>query len=242
LNSHVTPESLYDDFFGAASGTKFTYRIVAVAYDNAESTPSDPVTVVLPDTSLPGVPVITGADGSNGKAVLTFVPGMPEEKTAQFLILRGGSPTDLGVVIGDPLQGSARKFEDAYVEPGNDYWYCIVALDKDGNRSDPTRPVAVRVGAPAVPTPAAPTVQFTSDPFPQVKIQFANPPAGLTVMVEVREGEGGRWLALARSAEGQSLVVDPNPPKKDPVYYRIVYRAANGATGSPSDPAQLHRQ
>ena len=108
LNSHVTPEQLYDDYFGATSGAKFSYRVVAVAYDNAESTPSDPVSVVLPDTSLPGVPAITGADGSNGKASITFAPGIPAEKTAQFLVLRGGSPTDLGVVIGDPLPGSSR--------------------------------------------------------------------------------------------------------------------------------------
>ncbi len=241
LNSHVTLEPLYDDFFGSASGTKLSYRIVAVAFDNAESVPSDPVTVVLPDTSLPGLPVITGADGSGGKAVLTFVPGMPEEKTAQFLVLRGGSPTDLGVVIGDPLPGSARRFEDAYVEPGNDYWYRLVALDQNGNRSDPTRPIAVRVGAPAVPTPAAPTLQFVTDPFPQVKIQFENPPAGLAVMVELREGETGRWLSLTGSIEGQSVAVDPNPPKKDPVFYRIIYRTANGATSSPSAPSQLRR-
>jgi len=242
LNSHVTPEALYDDFFGATSDAKFSYRIVAVAFDNAESSPSDMVSVVLPDTTLPGVPVITGADGSNGKAALTFAPGLPEEKTAQFLVLRGGSPEDMGVVIGDPLPGSSRKFEDAYVEPGNDYWYRLVAVDKNGNHSDPTRAVAIRVGAPSIPSPAAPTVQFTTDPFPQAKIQFAQPAAGLAVMVEVRVGENGRWLALAGPIDAQSQAVDPNPPPKDPVFYRILYRANNGATGSPSAPAQLQRK
>lgn len=241
LNSHVTPEALYDDYFGATSDAKFSYRIVAVAYDNAESTSSDVVSVVLPDTSLPGVPVITGADGLNGKAALTFAPGVPQEKTAQFLVLRGGSPEDMGVVIGDPLPGSSRKFEDAYVEPGNDYWYRLVALDKNGDRSDPTRAVAIRVGAPAIPSPAAPRLQFATDPFTQVRIQFEQPAAGLSVMVEVRTGENGRWLALAGPIDGQSQAVDPNPPPKDPVFYRILYRAANGATGSPSAPAQLHR-
>jgi hypothetical protein len=242
LNSHVTPEALYDDFFGATSDAKFSYRIVAVAFDNAESSPSDVVSVVLPDTSLPGVPVITDADGSNGKAALTFAPGLPEEKTAQFLVLRGGSPEDMGVVIGDPLPGASRNFEDAYVEPGNDYWYRLVAVDKNGNHSDPTRAVAIRVGAPSIPTPAAPAVQFTSDPFPQARIQFAQPAAGLAVMVEVRAGENGRWLALAGPIDGQSQAVDPNPPPKDPVFYRILYRANNGATGSPSAPAQLQRK
>jgi hypothetical protein len=71
------------------------------------------------------------------------VPGAP-----------GGSSADVGVVIGDQLPGSARKFEDAYVEPADDYdyWYRLVAVDKNGNRSDPTRPVVDRVGAPTAPT------------------------------------------------------------------------------------------
>ena len=241
LNSHVTPEQVYDDYFGATSDAKFSYRVVAVGYDNAESAPSDAVSVVLPDTSLPGVPVIMGADGANGKATLSFAAGEPSERTAQFLILRGGSATDLGVVIGDPLPGSSRKFEDAYVEPGNDYWYRLVAVDKSGNRSDPTSPVVIRVGAPAIPTPTAPTVQFTSNPFPQVKIQFAQAPAGTAVIVEIRAGENGRWIALTGPIEGQSQAIDPNPPAKDPVFYRILYRSTSGATGTPSDAAQLHR-
>jgi hypothetical protein len=97
------------------------------------------------------------------------------------------------------------------------------------------------VGAPAIPSPAAPRLQFATDPFTQVRIQFEQPAAGLSVMVEVRTGENGRWLALAGPIDGQSQAVDPNPPPKDPVFYRILYRAANGATGSPSAPAQLHR-
>ena len=100
----------------------------------------------------------------------------------------------------------------------------------------------IRVGAPSVPAPAVPTLQFVGEPFPQVKIQFGQPPARLAVMVEVRAGENGRWMALAGPIEGQLQAIDPNPPAKDPVFYRILYRAANGATGTPSDALQLHRQ
>jgi hypothetical protein len=241
LNSRVTPELLYDDYFGLTSDAKLSYRIVAVAYDNAESAASDPVSVVLSDTSLPPVPVITGADGSNARATLMFAPGQPEEKTAQFLVLRGGGADDLGVVIGDPLPASARRFEDLYVQPGQDYWYRLVAVDKNGNRSDPTRPVALHIGTPTIPAAAAPKLAFVRDPSPQVRVEFDAPPAGLAAMVEVRVGEKGDWVALAGPIEGQSQAVDPNPPQSGRVFYRVFYRAPNGATGSPSPAAELQR-
>lgn len=241
LNARVTPEALFDDFFGDAANTKFSYRVIAIAFDNRESEPSDAVNVALPDNSIPGIPIITGADGGGGQARIAFTPGLPYEKTAQFVILRGGSARDLGVVMGDPLPGSARDFVDHYVQAGTNYWYRVVAVDANGNRSDATDPVVVRVGSVNIPTPAAPAARFVTDPFPQVRIEFTTPPPGMAVMVQVRQGENGRWTALAGPIENQSLAVDPNPPAKGSVSYRILYRAVGGAIGSPSDAVEARR-
>src|ERR1039457_1285326 len=101
LNSHVTPEPIYDDYFGLSSDAKMEYRVVSVAFDNAEGSASASVQVVLADRSVPEMPSITGSSGTDGKALLTFVPA--DQKTAQFLVLRSGRESDLGVVIGDPL-------------------------------------------------------------------------------------------------------------------------------------------
>jgi hypothetical protein len=154
LNSHVTPEPLYDDYLGLSSDTKMEYRIVPVAFDNAEGPASNAVQVAVADRSVPFPPSITDASGAGGKALLSFMPASPPEKTAQFLVVRGASAKDPGVVIGDPLPASARQFTDLYVSPGQNYWYRLVAVDKNGNRSDPTPPVAVHIGAP--PAPSAP--------------------------------------------------------------------------------------
>jgi hypothetical protein len=62
----------------------------------------------------------------------------------------------------------------------------------------------------------------------------------MAVIVQIRQGENGRWTALAGSIEGQSEALDPNPPAKDPVFYRILYRAA-GALGPPSAAVELRR-
>ena len=243
LNPHVTPEPLYDDYSARASDTRLEYRIVAVAFDNAEGLPSDSVPVALPDLSLPDTPSITAASGAEGKVQLSFSPALPEEKTAQFLVLRGGSADDIGVVIGDPLPGSARQFQDLYVSPGESYWYRLVALDKNGKRSDPTAPVVVRVGAPAIPKPSTPALQFTAAPYPHVALQFAKAPAGLAVVVERQAGAGGfsGWTRIAGPLGGDQLAVTDNaPPDSRPLAYRVAYVSAGGQVGPASDPAMLN--
>jgi hypothetical protein len=243
LNPQVTPEPLYDDYTARGSDTKLEYRIVAVAFDNGEGPPSESVPVALSDLSLPDTPSITAASGAEGKVQLSFVPALPEEKTAQFLVLRGGSADDIGVVIGDALPGSARQFQDLYVSPGESYWYRLVALDKNGNRSDPTSPVAVRVGAPTIPKPPTPSLQFAATPYPHVTVQFAKAPAGFMVVVERRFGADNSlngWLRVAGPLADEAAAADNAPPESRPLAYRVVYISAGGQVGPSSDPAVLN--
>jgi len=234
LNPHVTPEPQYDDYLGLISDVKMEYRIVAIAFDNAESPPSDAVPVTIADRSLPSEPSITGVSGAEGKATVTFEPAPPPEKTAQFLVLRSGRADDLGVVIGDPLPASARTFTDLYVSSGTSYWYRLVAVDKSGNRSDPTRPVVIRVAAPTIPKPATPTLQFVSAPFAHVVLQFGQVPAGLKVIVERQDQPNGPWLRIAGPMTA-STASDSSASSSKAASYRISYVAADGTVGPPSE-------
>jgi hypothetical protein len=231
LNSHVTPEPLYDDYLGQSSDVKLEYRVLAVGFDNAEGPASASVQVVLADLSLPDAPSITGSSGADGKSVLSFVPA--DEKATQFLVLRSGRADDLGVVIGDPLPGSARQFTDLYVGAGENYWYRLVAVDKNGNRSDPTRPVAIRVGAPPFPTPGAPTAQYAASPYPHVVLQFQQPPAGFSLIVERQDQPEQGWIRIAGPMAAQNAT-DNKPPASGSVRYRISYVAADGKVGPSS--------
>jgi hypothetical protein len=240
LNSRVTPEPLYDDFVGTSPGGTLRYRVVAVAFDNQESLPSAVVEAKLPDTVAPGPPRITSADGAGGKVTLTFVPAPPDADTAQMLVLRASSPSDPGIAVGDPLPGSARRFEDALVEPGQQVVYRLLAVDGAGNRSEPSRPVAVKVGSPDLPQPPAPAVKLVDEPFPRVAITYAAPPAGLAVVVERQvEGEVG-WFFIAGPTTATE-VADVHPPRKGKFAYRLVYQAANEVQGPPSPPAPISR-
>jgi hypothetical protein len=238
LNSHVTSEPQYDDYLGLTSDTKMEYRIRAVAFDNAEAPPSAAVQAVIADRSLPSEPSITGTSGADGKVTISFEPASPPVKTAQFLVLRSGRVDDLGVVIGDPLLASARTITDQYVSAGTSYWYRLVAVDKNGNRSDPTRPMVVRVGPPVIAKPAAPVLQVVSTPYSHIALQFGEPPAGFKVIVERQDQPNGPWLRIAGPMVASAASDNSASPAKNSGY-RISYVAANGAVGPPSDAASV---
>jgi hypothetical protein len=238
LNARVTPEPLYDDMVGMTSDVSMEYHVLAVGFDNAEGMPSNSVRVVVPDHSIPEPPSITGASGAGGKSQISFTPALPAARSAQFLVLRSGSEADLGVVVGDPLPGDARQFTDLYVSPGEKYWYRLVAVGANGNRSDPTQAVALRVGSPELPTPAAPTASYSIDPFPHVALQFAAPPAGVNVIVERQDAQSDAWIRIAGPI-AQQTANDNNVPPSGSVSYRISYVSADGKVGPASPVATV---
>lgn len=238
LNPHATPEPLYDDYIGLASGSSFEYHVIAVALDNAEGPASGSVQVTLADRTVPGQPTISGISGEGGKVNLSFAPGAPEERTAQFLVLRSGSAKDIGVVLGDPLPGSSRQYQDLYVSPGETYFYRLVAVDAAGNRSDPTEPLTVRVGYPQIPKPAAPVIKTANGPSIQVHLQFDPAPAGLSVVVERQDTANAGWIRVAGPLDGTSAADFP-PANNAPVRYRISYISRDGLTGEPSPAVQM---
>ena len=238
LNASAVPAPLYDDYIGTASGATFEYRVLAVALDNAEGPPSNMVAVTLADRSLPGEPTITSASGAGGKVVLTFAPAMPDARTAQFLVLRSGNAADQGVVLGDPLAGTVREYQDLYVSAGNTYFYRLAAVDAAGNRSDVTDPVIVRVGSATIPKPAAPVLNAMSQSSAGITLQFAKAPEGLSVVIERQDAPAGGWIRIAGPIDG-TTASDYPPAGNTQVRYRIVYLSPSGETGDPSDPAAI---
>ena len=239
LNDEVTPEPRYDDHLVSSQASQWSYRVVAVGFDNQESQPSEPVEVKLPDRQPPSVPHILDVSGLDGKVTISFAPGLPMEDTQQFLVLRGGSEDDPGLVIGDPLPADARSFDDTHALPGNSYWYRLVAVDAAGNHSDPTRAVAVRVAHPVLQQPAKPSAEFVTQPFPHVRIAFAQPQSGMSVIVQRQVGAGPSWLSITAPLINAEAI-DASPPVGGDISYRVVLRSTDGAEGPPSEPAQVN--
>ncbi len=240
LNEAITPEPFYDDYGGSEGPARWNYRVRSIALDNQESPPSAVVEVVIPDRNIPPVPAIESVDGSGGKAVLRFRPGLPVERAAQFIVLRSGDPRDPGVVLGRPLPASAREYIDPFVEAGAEYWYRVASLAANGNRSELSEAVLVRVGPPPLPAPPAPKAEWIPKPFPRVRLSVPLVPQGLELVLDRKlEGEAD-WLRLSETSRGVEIF-DGHPPTKGRIQYRIVFRTRSGLYGPPSPLVEVKR-
>lgn len=232
LGNLLTQEPRLDDHLGPMNGQRLEYRVSAMAWGDVSGPASKPVAVEVPDSQPPQAPSIVSAENIDGGALLRFHPAAPENQTARLLVLRGG-PDDPGLVIGDPLPGSAREWRDAWVLPGETYWYRLVALDASGNRSDPGEAVSLRIAASALAkAPPQPVARYEAKPFLRVVIDFASPPPDHELALEARSAGDNRWRHVTTTRTGNSMVDShPRPGKTD---YRIRWRTQQGLLSPPS--------
>ena len=102
-----------------------------------------------------------------------------------------------------------------------------MAVDKNGNRSDPTPPVALRVGPPQVPAPPSPTAKYTATPYPQVVLQFQPAPSGLSVIVE----------RMVQNSHDQDIQIQPSEHLQ-----KMTRQEVNGFVWPAHDGANRYRQ
>jgi hypothetical protein len=109
--------------------------------------PKKTAKIISGEGGSPPPPSIVRIAGLGDKVSITFRPGEPEDRTREFLVLRSKSPTGPGVQVGRPLPADTRQWDDTSVEAGEYFWYSLVAIDKAGNRSAPSKPKWVAVGS-----------------------------------------------------------------------------------------------
>lgn len=233
LNPTITSDRHYRDQYIAGTFGVYHYRVRAVSFDNKISPPSAEVQAIIEDTSKPPTPLIAAIDGADGKVVLSFAPGLPEEKTATVSILRGKEGLRQGDVLAENLSAGQRSFVDTMVEPGQSYWYAVLARDNAGRESEMSGKRLITVSAPTIPAPAAPTAEFVQDPFAHVLIRFSVPPPPFLLTLQRQDNEGSPWRTIAKGVSGTDQAMDANP-SAGPANYRIIYHTASGLEGEPS--------
>ncbi len=230
----------YRDPFPIDTIGSFDYRVVSVGFDGKKSKPSKTVTAKLLGKPVIPIPHLEKVCSEKGEVKLTFAPGAGNgaKLTESFLVVRGNDPRDVGLIIGKPIKGSKTSFTDTMVLPGEDYWYGLIAVAKDGRRSKMSQTRMVRVAPKDIPRAAKPRCTFRKEPFPRVEIVFKKPPRFLLASV-VRQMEGqDRWYTLADNLQGDT-VVDADPPRSGKVSYAVFYKTKKGSIGELSKSRML---
>jgi hypothetical protein len=117
--------------------------------DSLESDDSDPLILSAVDTFPPSVPqgvvaALTSADGVSSPEVDLSWSINSETDLAGYRVYRSEQQDDKGqLLIPDLLLSPA--YRDTSVRPEHTYWYRVTAVDRAGNESAPSAPVAADV-------------------------------------------------------------------------------------------------
>lgn len=118
-----------------------------------ESDDSDPVVVSAADTFPPAIPqnvvaaLISGASPSAPEADLSWSINV-ETDLAGYRVYRSERQDSKGDLLPPDLLLSPA-YRDTSVQAGHHYWYSVTAVDRTGNESAPSAPVALDVAQPS---------------------------------------------------------------------------------------------
>jgi len=150
-----TPSTTYrDTAFDFGKTYLYTVRAVIPADGGAvESADSVPAIVTPRDIFPPAVPqgivaaVIVGSP-TNGPEVDLSWSINAETDLAGYRVYRSEQQDTPGQ-LGTPDLLLSPAYRDTSVQPGHRYWYYVTAVDRSGNESAPSAPVAAEVAQPS---------------------------------------------------------------------------------------------
>ncbi len=128
----------------------YTVRsVIQVEGNELESSDSQPVTVIPRDIFPPAAPqglvaaLLPGAAPGKVLVDLSWSINL-ETDLAGYRVYRSEQEGDRGKLVTSELLPTPAV-RDTTVEPGHRYWYTVTAVDRAGNESAPSTPVAVDV-------------------------------------------------------------------------------------------------
>lgn len=126
--------------------------VILAAGNEIESDNSEPITITPLDTFPPAAPQDLVAAVLPGAAPSAFVVDLSwsinvESDVAGYRVYRSEQETERGQLITADLV-PVPAFRDSSIAPGHRYWYTVTAVDRAGNESAPSSPVAVDIPQP----------------------------------------------------------------------------------------------
>ena len=238
INSGLITRPEFNDAINLGDYGQRSYRVTSVAFDSRKSMPGREVSVKLPGHAPVPAPFLERIDTSAGSVKLKFKASPPRERSARLLLVRGNSADDIGLIIDSAIDAKGTAYTDRLVKPGEDYWYALIAEDREGNRSELGNKLFVIVGSPEIPRPARPVAKLGKEPFLRVTIKFKEPDNFLRTAV-MRKIDDGPWVTIARDVAGVDEIVDADPPRSGKLEYRVVYLDESSSWGPPSESVSV---
>lgn len=239
VNPHIWPDNRFSYLYNTEEKLDLRFRVSAVGRNNQVGPASKELKIEI--TKVPqGQPKIQAAlAGPEGVQItFTFPQNRPDLK---FVIRRGESDLDEGLVVSPILQNQERIFLDTRVAPGNRYFYRVQAFTESEWQSDLSPAVPVIIHAGALPVPPQPTAGFEVLPFSHTKITCGQTPPAFRIIVERKTNLAPYWETLKGEAH-DGLFTDANPPRTEQISYRLRYLSADGTPGEPSPPVTVTRK
>ena len=130
-------------------GEKYTYVVRSVSLGTegkpVESLDSNAIELTQNDIYPPSAPASVSAVGAAGRVSL-FWPANPESDVAGYLLYRStDSNAPKPWTLLTPAVYTRTTFTDQNVEPAKTYYYYVIAVDNDGNKSQPSEVVSETV-------------------------------------------------------------------------------------------------
>jgi len=128
----------------------YVVRSVTIASGNPiESSDSEPLVLIPADTFPPATPqevatavLVNPSSGSTEVDLSWSINAEPD--LAGYRVYRSEQQENQGQLITPDLLPSPA-YRDTSVAPGHAYWYRVTAVDRSGNESAPTSPVAADI-------------------------------------------------------------------------------------------------
>ncbi len=143
-NARPLKETRFVDPVAVDSPARYAYRVIAVDHSWNESEPSELVVARMPDKTPPEQPMLRRVAVERDHVRIDWLPNI-EKDLAGYRLLRAEEKGPFKVIHKGLIEPGADHYSDRPGEIGRIYRYRLVALDRDGNASQPSQALSLRM-------------------------------------------------------------------------------------------------
>lgn len=220
---------------GLEDNTRYEYRLKAITHNDILSQPSDTTAVV---TKAPPKPLktINATQGKAGIIELSW-PTKSDTETAYYQLYRATRGNGHYALIADKLRSGS--FIDKIGEPGQKYYYKVVAVSKDGLAGElnaAKKAMGTTLDAPKAPTNLVAMVENAT-----VQLTWKAGDSRTVSYIVTKETDKGFMSSETKQFKNikKTLMIDSSLKPDEAYTFSVVGVDKNGIASTPSNSVQV---